>query len=177
MKKLIQKTKIFTSRNGGSFERCRVTIWTLARCVEDLTWCSRPPIGTSRLRDHPDSLVVETRRAQRPIWIGNAIKCQLAVFLHSIDSQMTNFVSGDDDSTETAGVFNNGDAVNLLQAFIHNASTANVSESFKSKRGFRFRVRNSNKFIRILAGASPCQAAHSSMENLSNFTAHQASPP
>lgn len=43
---------------------------------------------------------------------------------------MTNFVSGNNDTAETTGVFNDSHTVHFFQAFIHNASTANVCEAY-----------------------------------------------
>lgn len=42
---------------------------------------------------------------------------------------MTDFMSGDDDATETAGVLDDCNTVDLLQSLVNNASAPNVSES------------------------------------------------
>ena len=42
---------------------------------------------------------------------------------------MADFVGGDDDAGETAGVLDDGDAVDLLQAFVDDASATDVGES------------------------------------------------
>ena len=43
--------------------------------------------------------------------------------------QVADFVGGDDDAGETAGVLDDGDAVDLLQAFVDDASATDVGES------------------------------------------------
>ncbi len=41
---------------------------------------------------------------------------------------MPNFVSSDDDAWEPASVLDDGDTVDLLQAFVNDACTSNVRE-------------------------------------------------
>lgn len=45
-----------------------------------------------------------------------------------LDLQVANFVSSNDNSTETTGVFDDGYWVDFFQTFIDNTSTTNVSE-------------------------------------------------
>lgn len=42
---------------------------------------------------------------------------------------MPNFVCGNNDSAEAAGVLNDGHAVHLLQALVHHTGTSDVSEA------------------------------------------------
>lgn len=42
---------------------------------------------------------------------------------------MTDFVSGDDDSRESTRVFNDGHTVDLLQTFVNDAGSTDISES------------------------------------------------
>lgn len=44
---------------------------------------------------------------------------------------MTDFVSSNNNSAETTSILNDGNTVDLLQSFVNNTSTTNVSESFK----------------------------------------------
>ena len=43
---------------------------------------------------------------------------------------MADFVSGNDDARETTSVLDDGDAVNLLQTLVNNASSTDVGKSF-----------------------------------------------
>lgn len=49
------------------------------------------------------------------------------------NSQMADFVSSNDDTGETTGVFNDGNAVNLFEPLVDDASSSNISESLKKK--------------------------------------------
>jgi hypothetical protein len=43
---------------------------------------------------------------------------------------MTNFMSSDNDSTESAGVLDDGNTVDLLQALVNDTSSSDVREAF-----------------------------------------------
>ena len=43
---------------------------------------------------------------------------------------MADFVSGDDDAGESAGVLDDGNAVDFLEALIDNARSSDVSETY-----------------------------------------------
>ena len=44
--------------------------------------------------------------------------------------QMTNFMSCNDNSAETTGVFDDGNTIDFLQAFVNHTSSTNIREPF-----------------------------------------------
>lgn len=56
-------------------------------------------------------------------------ECWLLDGLHRENLQMTNFMGSNNNSTETAGVFNDGNTVNFLQSSVDHTGASNISES------------------------------------------------
>lgn len=54
-------------------------------------------------------------------------------FSPCINLQMSNFMSGNDDTTESTSILNDGYTVNLFESLIDHACTSNVSESYTEK--------------------------------------------
>lgn len=48
---------------------------------------------------------------------------------------MPDFVSGDNDAAEAAGVLDDGHAVDLLKALVHDARASDISEACDRRRG------------------------------------------
>lgn len=47
--------------------------------------------------------------------------------------QMSDFVGSNNDTGEATGIFNNGDRIHLLESLVHDASTADVRETYALK--------------------------------------------
>lgn len=84
---------------------------------------------------------------------------------------MTNFVSSNDDSAEATGVLDDGNTVDLLQSLIHNASSADIRESFN----FESRIRRPSGSYEIITSPAPGVSVATLDRAISNFTIDWAS--
>lgn len=79
---------------------------------------------------------------------------------------MPDFMCSDNDSAEATGVLDDGNAVDLLQSLIHNASSADIRESFN----FESRVRRPPGSCEIITSPAPGVSVATLDRAISNFT-------